>query len=360
MMPTRSRSQAGFSLVELMVAMVVTLVVSGAIFGLMSSGQTAFRRTPEITEMQQAVRVAMDVMQRDIATAGVGMGAFFQAFGDNLNGVGPAGPDAVNTDHLEIFGNTGECPDVQTKAGPCPGPDCAYSGGNLNMAVSIPTCYSNDSFVLVGYGDAGAKMGLAHRIHGGTGEKVNFPPGLCNDANFCDINSVANLQCYEPNNTNPPTKIQDCPPEKRPNRMTTVQILRYEIALDDEGIPSLWRSPLGGRSTNDAAYVPAGPGNPDIWQLLARGIEDLQVQYRATGPAGGPLPGWADTPGAVAEPNYATLTRDVRVSLVARTVNERGAATATGPAALRARLTSVSSPRAALNYMGLADPPQWQ
>ena len=54
---TRS-SQSGFSLVELLVAMLVTLVVSGAVFALMTAGQGAFRREPELTERQQNIRVA--------------------------------------------------------------------------------------------------------------------------------------------------------------------------------------------------------------------------------------------------------------------------------------------------------------
>jgi len=38
------RPEDGFSLVELMVAMTVTLIVSAAIYGLLTSGSNAFRR----------------------------------------------------------------------------------------------------------------------------------------------------------------------------------------------------------------------------------------------------------------------------------------------------------------------------
>ena len=47
------RPEAGFSMVELVVAMAVTLIVAGAIFGLMSAGQSAFRREPELMDRQQ-------------------------------------------------------------------------------------------------------------------------------------------------------------------------------------------------------------------------------------------------------------------------------------------------------------------
>ena len=39
-----AQGEAGFSMVELLVAMVITLMISGAIFGLLTGGQNAFRR----------------------------------------------------------------------------------------------------------------------------------------------------------------------------------------------------------------------------------------------------------------------------------------------------------------------------
>ena len=64
------RRQSGFSLVELMVAMTVTLIVSGAIYGLLASGGNAFRREPEVADRQQNIRLAMDLITRDVYTAG--------------------------------------------------------------------------------------------------------------------------------------------------------------------------------------------------------------------------------------------------------------------------------------------------
>jgi len=44
------RREKGFSLIELMIAMTVTLIVSGAIYGLLTAGSNAFRREPEIAD----------------------------------------------------------------------------------------------------------------------------------------------------------------------------------------------------------------------------------------------------------------------------------------------------------------------
>ena len=62
MKPESRPSQSGFSLVELMIAMLVTMIISGAIFGLLSGGNTAFRREPELSDRQQNIRVAMDLI----------------------------------------------------------------------------------------------------------------------------------------------------------------------------------------------------------------------------------------------------------------------------------------------------------
>ena len=87
--------------------MAVTLIVCGAIFGLLAGGQTAFRREPELADRQQNIRVAMDLILRDIANAGSGMPNFMQTFTPGLDACGtcPHGPDGLVTDQLEMVTN---------------------------------------------------------------------------------------------------------------------------------------------------------------------------------------------------------------------------------------------------------------
>ena len=72
----KMRNEAGFSLIEMIVAIAVTLVVTGAVYGLIAGGNNAFRREPELTERQQNVRMAMDLIMRDVQTTGSGLPAF--------------------------------------------------------------------------------------------------------------------------------------------------------------------------------------------------------------------------------------------------------------------------------------------
>lgn len=61
---------AGFSLVELLIAMVVGLVVLGAIYSVFTIQNKTFINQEQIVEMQQNVRAAMDMMSREIRMAG--------------------------------------------------------------------------------------------------------------------------------------------------------------------------------------------------------------------------------------------------------------------------------------------------
>ena len=70
--PTLRRSEAGYSLIELLVASAVMLVVTGAIFGLMNPSQGMSQAAPEVSDMQQRMRVSTDALFRELVMAGAG------------------------------------------------------------------------------------------------------------------------------------------------------------------------------------------------------------------------------------------------------------------------------------------------
>lgn len=337
--------QAGFSLIELMVAMLITLFVSGAIFGVLTAGQNAFRREPELADRQQNARLAMELISRDVVSAGGGMQAFAQAFTDNLDGAGPAGPGGVNSDYLEILMNDGSCPTLDVAGSPgtalhtaVPLPSCladanssgfmAYVWGNQGSATSnlSPGVLWIHTPGPPGVGGAGGPCGggTLNTPAGGAGTQVNPGGGAaCNGGAACTVGSPSVCQY-----------------------VSMIQVVRYEIAPDpnDPTTPALWRSPTG--TALDGTLSNNQPPNPP-WQLVARGIEDLQVRY-LTGT------GWADNPGAVTSSNYNTIVREVQITLSGRSTaqNIQGATTSalTGAArdAIRGQLVSTVSPRGAL------------
>ena len=133
------------------------------------------------------------------------------------------------------------------------------------------------------------------------------------------------------------------------------RIVRYRIApsVDPQDTsPSLWRSESGRYSTagavvsepSEAGFTPAN----SPWQLVARGIEDLQVEYQTTG-------AWANQPPVATQGDWTSLVRRVRVTLSARATapNLQGAATGGGgaPTAVRGQLSTVITPRTAFQEL---------
>jgi hypothetical protein len=128
-----------------------------------------------------------------------------------------------------------------------------------------------------------------------------------------------------------------------PTKMGIISVMRYRIVVDANGVPNLWRSAFGGSDINGQSS----------WQMVARGIEDLQVQYRTAA-------GWVDAPGNVScgtnctapgTTEYNRIVRQVRIVLSARATaaNLQGQTTApSGPAAIRGQLQEEITPRAAL------------
>ena len=66
------RRQEGFSLVELLLASLITVIVVAGAFELAAPAQRMFQAQPEAADMQQRMRVAVDAIRRDLVMAGAG------------------------------------------------------------------------------------------------------------------------------------------------------------------------------------------------------------------------------------------------------------------------------------------------
>ncbi|MFC3816359.1 PilW family protein [Lysobacter sp. GCM10012299] len=65
----RRGSEAGFSLVELMISLVLGLLVSAAAVGIFLSNQRTYRATESLARIQESARVAFELMAREIRQA---------------------------------------------------------------------------------------------------------------------------------------------------------------------------------------------------------------------------------------------------------------------------------------------------
>ena len=67
------RDQAGFSLIELIIALTVMLIISAAVFSLMIDSIKVSSTTFEMTDAQESLRTAQEYISRDLITAGDGL-----------------------------------------------------------------------------------------------------------------------------------------------------------------------------------------------------------------------------------------------------------------------------------------------
>lgn len=349
----RRNIQAGFSLVELLVAMVVTLVITGAMFGLLTGGQSAFKTQPERTDRQQNIRTSMDLIMRDVGSAGVGMPPFIQVFTPGKNGAGPMGTKGQNTDDIEMLANNSgyDNEPVCNALGQSNSSQVKLVRGTTSIPPNIPIMiimadgtwtmrYLVDTQVNQG-GPGPCQAGTPHtQVNvnpGGDPTNQNTPGGVCQPNNF----GVGNAGIPS---AMPP--VPSCNMAE-PACCTVIEIglggvIGYRVRTGTDGMPNLERS------ENGATY-----------QIIARGIDDMQVQYvRADGAISDPAP-------TITSDDYNSLITQVRVTLSARTESARlqGATIADGKMALRAELASQASPRQALWVLTQENPtpvtPKW-
>src|SRR5689334_25164577 len=72
-MTTRRSSRAGFTIIEMLIATIIMVSVTGAVFQLMNPAQGTYQAQPEVSDMQQRMRVGVDVLTKDIMMAGAGV-----------------------------------------------------------------------------------------------------------------------------------------------------------------------------------------------------------------------------------------------------------------------------------------------
>jgi len=307
----REREQ-GFSLIELMVAMVVTLIISGAVFQLVTAGNSAFRREPAMADRQQNIRMALDLISQDVYKAGYGVPDFAQVFTPALDGTGPAGSGGENSDHLE-FVVAEECAHLEV---------CSVSGMELFTLDRPGSCFVPPATVIASC-DTGTNC-PAYDVYWADAKGGAAP---CGKGHIDRTNQRSTLT--------PPGGHKNITPQW----LLVGSIVRYRINPDADGVPNLERSAFGG--AKDAT------GN-DSWQVLARGVEDLQVQYQIAA-------GWRDDPGTTS--NIDTLVRRVHVRLSARSTeaNLAGQTTSAGAGnAVRGELEIAVAPRAAVTVLGMS------
>lgn len=99
-----TRGSRGFTIIEMLVSVAIMMTITGAIFQLMNPAQGVFKAQPEVSDMQQRMRIGTDALYKDLLMAGAGTysGAAVGTLGNYFAAVlpfrrGTTTPDAVGT-----------------------------------------------------------------------------------------------------------------------------------------------------------------------------------------------------------------------------------------------------------------------
>jgi prepilin-type N-terminal cleavage/methylation domain-containing protein len=333
--------QSGFSLVELLVALTVTMIVSGAVYGLLASGQGAFRKEPALSDRQANIRSAMDQIVKELSGAGAAMPPFAQVLAPGLDG--PAGsPNGLNglTDELMILTDT---------SGASPQLICDSTATTVDIGETVSPVVPDQSFTIfltdnrwtVRYatgvapvaGASGTCTGPHTRITFNGVSPLNVGGGLCAAGG---VGTAAGAACTAP------------------LMMSGARVVAYRIRPDAAGVPFLEQQ------TSE---------NWGVWQPIFPGIEDMQVRYQdGVRAAIAPPNDFINTANVVTiatttAPTVVeldSLIRRVEVTLSARTVagNLTGQTTSVGAgSATRGTLQTITTMRPVLETMSQAGLP---
>lgn len=275
----------GFSLLELVVAMVIFMIVTGAIWGVLRVAQQGRTVTNQKVQLTKAMRLGLNLLGRDTLNAGLGypLASTSKVFVRNgsistLLGVPPDGnplfdevPPILPGNNLwpNTFNpNPGVMTDQitflykDTKFNPTP-PE-APPEETISQPLSIgaaETVEGIDEIVPVSGSNLVCSVNDIYLITGNTGAALGLATGLTglDRVQFADLDV---LGLNQPGDDGPLSKITT------PASMQKVLMVTFFVTTDGTLI-----------RREHANVPPAVPAEPWVDEPLVYGVEDFQIQY---------------------------------------------------------------------------------
>lgn len=281
-MISKPASQGGFTLVELMIALVLGLLVVAAAGGMFLSNNRVYGSAESLNRIQENSRTSFELMSRDIREAGstpcglvnrsvnmleTGASAFWTGFPGGVMGINGAG---AASDSLELYVGSPTGIEVAEHRTPSSVLDVNTNAGLSENDVLI-VCNADVAIIFVATGLPADKI----QHNGGNGgnycqEFQYYDPASCTGA------SGSYGVCF----VRPPNKVWGPGCSKRGESRTFVAratALRWTVEDNGRGGKSLYRTPL----------LPQASGALNGTRTeIADGITDMQVKYRRSDAAG--------------------------------------------------------------------------
>ncbi len=131
------RAQAGFTMVELLIAMFVAAVLTTGVVAVFIQQSRALAFNEDLVDLEQNLRIAMDLLHRDVRMAGAYVHEIFPPF--VTGGIDHNGDGTVD---LNSEGGAGNPDAVMMQYSPDPGDIIrVYNGSAVNLRVCRPSGY---------------------------------------------------------------------------------------------------------------------------------------------------------------------------------------------------------------------------
>ena len=242
-----STEQAGVTLIELMVGMVVAAIVVAAAFTILTNTSKTLRANEQIVDTQQNVRMAMEWLARDFKLAGFGNPGV--PLGNCTNAIVPGDQTATGVD---------SGPDsVQVLV-----PTTRTSGSN-RWTLKVPTTTAGTTQITLQPG-AVADM---------------VSSGLVANQSYVSLGGSATAQVTGLNAAGSTINVAIPPPLwfQQEDQVYLLQCIRYQVVLPPDA-----GNLCGGNAPCLTRGVAGGVG-PTAEAPIAEGVEDLQLAYACDG-----------------------------------------------------------------------------
>lgn len=291
---SRSLSQNGLSLVEIMIAMVIGLILTAGVIQLFLGSKTTYRFHDAVSRVQENARFALEALNFDVRMAGnMGCSAYVQTFVNTLNGPPPAFNPGAGIQGWEANGtapgNTFALPNANAAV-----VDASTSGWTTAAGATLDAgtmALPGSDIVRIYRGDG--NTGTINSISPGASTVVNVTPNAnvqdgdilllsdcgpraywsqaCNTQSIgggVSINAVLSAGCTPGNIPAIPINLQ------AGGQLIRLESYIYYVGKRGDNAnnpPGLFRRPLGAAAGNGAAAGAA--------EEVVEGVESMQILY---------------------------------------------------------------------------------
>lgn len=268
------KGESGFSLLELLVGALLTVGLLGVVFGLLNSNQQVFVSQSTVTDMNQNVRTAVDLLTRDVQSAGTGLVV--------ASGIGSGGCMAAifykdggagNPDSLMIVNGDTVAPTAQVRK--------QIAGSSQLLLMPPPDVETTDGGATFSYSDF-QNGNQATSIYRSATTDALHKKYLVYDENSVMMFDLSANAVYATDNGDQVIQINYNPLSNLAGTYATL----ISGTIDGNAAPNYNQAMVAVMGGTIAYRLDATTkelqrsDNLQNWYTVARGIRDFQIQYR--------------------------------------------------------------------------------